>query len=381
MMRFAAIEGLRGWLAWTVVLCHLVVISSLHALDFGPQIRTAGNHAVLVFIIISGFVITHLVTERPEPYGTYLLRRFMRIFPLFAVTCAIGLFITNIYADTISRVPWAADPTFAWDLESINGTARSIHEFFWAHIFAHLTMLHGVISSNILPYSLYALNPPAWSISLEWQFYIVAPFVVVMAGKSRAILLALIIAAIEIAFRFGAFGKYESPSFIAGIAGYFALGIASRLAYPALIGAIRRPYGVTAAILTLLPLGWDAAPLLIWGLVMVGLSLNLSDPCTASFARAYRFVLESPAATYFGSRSYSVYLGHGTVLALSHTLWLYMFPTAMHVSTFFGVSAMTIPGTLIFSELLYRGIERPGIALGSRMASRLNGHAPIFGTG
>jgi peptidoglycan/LPS O-acetylase OafA/YrhL len=383
MMRFAAIEGLRGWLAWTVVLCHLVVTSSLHARGFGPQLRTAGTYAVLVFIIISGFVITHLVTERPEPYGTYLLRRFMRIFPLFAVTCAIGLFVADIYADTLSRVPWAADPTFAWDLESITGTAHSIHEFFWSHLFAHLTMLHGVISSSVLPWSLYALNPPAWSLSLEWQFYIVAPFVVVMAGKSRAIIpLALTIAAIEIAFRFGAFGKYESPSFIGGVAGYFALGIASRLAYPALIGAIRRPYGVTAATLTLLPLaGWDAAPLLIWGLVMVGLSLNLSDPGTASFARAYRFVLESPTAAYFGSRSYSVYLGHWPVFVLCHALWLYMFPTAMHVSTFIGVSAMTIPGTLIFSELLYRGIERPGIALGSRMASRLHGYAPIFGTG
>src|ERR1700746_1845719 len=92
MKKFVAIEGLRGWLAWAVVVCHLVQTSDLYAMGLGPALVQVGLFSVLIFIIVSGFVITHLTIERPEPYGTYLVRRFMRIFPLFAVTCIIGFF-------------------------------------------------------------------------------------------------------------------------------------------------------------------------------------------------------------------------------------------------------------------------------------------------
>ena len=104
MKKFAAIEGLRGWLAWTVVLCHFAPITNMEK-GLGRHLVWAGLYAVLVFIIISGFVITHLVTERSEPYRDYLLRRFMRIFPLFAVTCVIGFFTTNLFLcrDCISQ--------------------------------------------------------------------------------------------------------------------------------------------------------------------------------------------------------------------------------------------------------------------------------------
>lgn len=67
MTRFTALEGLRGWLAWTVVLCHLAMTSDIHAKGLGPAAVEAGRAAVFVFMILSGFVITHLVIVRPEP--------------------------------------------------------------------------------------------------------------------------------------------------------------------------------------------------------------------------------------------------------------------------------------------------------------------------
>src|SRR5690242_3337403 len=110
--KFRSIEGLRGWLAWTVVLAHLAFVSNLYARGLGGVLRQLAAPAVFVFIIISGFVITHLLHERSEPYSTYLLRRFMRIFPLFAVTCVIGYFTNDLYADTLSHVSYAGDPSF-----------------------------------------------------------------------------------------------------------------------------------------------------------------------------------------------------------------------------------------------------------------------------
>ena len=229
MKKFAAIEGMRGWLAWTVVFCHFAPITNMEK-GLGRHLVWAGSYAVLVFIIISGFVITHLVTERSEPYRDYLLRRFMRIFPLFAVTCVIGFFTTNLCAETVSRSPWALDPAFDPALQMFTRWSHTIHDFFWPHVIAHITMLHGAISSNLLPDSPYAFNSPAWSISLEWQFYLIAPAVIMIARRHGAIIwFALLIALLEIAFRHGLFGKFDSPSFLPGAAGYFALGIASRL--------------------------------------------------------------------------------------------------------------------------------------------------------
>ena len=324
--------------------------------------------AVLVFITISGFVITHLVTERPEPYGPYLIRRFMRIFPLFAVTCIIGFYASDIHAVTLSHVAWADTPSFADRLAWFVGVAHSDHEFFWAHVLAHLTMLHGAISTRLLPFAPHAFNPPAWSISLEWQFYLLAPFAISLIRRRRAFIwLAAAVAVVECLYQLGFLGVFETPSSLPAAAGYFVLGIVSRLLYPEFVGSIRY-FTAMPLFIVLLPLGWDAVPILVWAVIMFGLLIDRSDANAAPFTKCYEGMLESRFATYCGSRSYSVYLSHYSILAVSHALWLAVFPTAQKVSTLIGVSAMAIPLTFVIAELFYRGIERPGIALGSMLA-------------
>ncbi len=370
MKKFVAIEGLRGWLAWAVVVCHLVQTSDLYAMGLGPALVQVGLFSVLIFIIVSGFVITHLTIERPEPYGTYLVRRFMRIFPLFAVTCIIGFFTTDIHAAALARVAWANAPSTYHAEKLFADISHSNHEFLLAHALAHLTMLHGVISNALLPFSQFAFNSPAWSLSLEWQFYLVAPIVIVLARRPHTLVwVALAIAILELAYQVGALGDFRTGSFLPGAAGFFALGIASRLIYPTVAGALRKPGAILALCLVLLPLcGWDSVPLLIWVLVFAGLVLDRSNAEVTSFARTYRRWLEGPVATYFGSRSYSVYLGHLPLVGVCHWVWLDMFPLANRAATFFGVSAMVVPLTILAAELLHRGIERPGIAMGSRLA-------------
>jgi peptidoglycan/LPS O-acetylase OafA/YrhL len=371
MRKFIAIEGLRGWLAWTVVLSHLAQTSGIGPNGLGPALLRLGHCAVFTFMIISGFVITHMIAARPEPYGPYLLRRFMRIFPLFAVTCAIGYVTNDIHARTLSEVAWAADPDFANTVANYANIAQSNHEFFWAHAIAHLTMLHGVISETLLPYSQYAFNSPAWSLSLEWQFYLIAPFAIMLAARPRIIVwVALAIAALEIAYKFGLLGNFSLPSFLPGAAGYFAVGIASRQILPMIRTTIRQPGPIWALLIVLVPLGWAVLPIVIWAVVLTRLVVAPSRAGTPSFMRIQQIAMESRIATYFGSRSYSIYLCHLPIIAVCHALWLGMFPHAQQIPTFFGVSAMAVPLTIIAAELLYRGVERPGIALGSRLARR-----------
>src|SRR5262245_32686612 len=102
MNRYSAIEGFRGWLAWMVVLAHVTEVVDAQGVwhIFGEL----GHPAVLMFVIVSGFVITHLVIEKPEPYPSFVLRRFMRLFPLFSVTCFVGYFTSQMYASSLAKL-------------------------------------------------------------------------------------------------------------------------------------------------------------------------------------------------------------------------------------------------------------------------------------
>ncbi len=244
----------------------------------------------------------------------------MRIIPLFAVTCIIGFFTNDIHAAVLARVAWAATPSTYHVEKLFTDISHSNHEFLWAHALAHLTMLHGAISNAILPFSQFALNSPAWSLSLEWQFYVVARFAIVLARRPRTLVwVALAVAIFELAYQVGALGNFRTGSFLPGAAGFFALGIASRLIYPIVAGTLRKPGALLALCLVLLPVcGWDGVPLLIWVLVFAGLILNRTNAEGTSFARSYGRCLESPVATYFGSRSYSVYLGHLPLVGVCH---------------------------------------------------------------
>jgi peptidoglycan/LPS O-acetylase OafA/YrhL len=374
MNRFRAIEGLRGVLAWAVGFSHLVYFADIYTHGFGALISHLGRPAVLIFVIVSGFVITHAIIERPEPYLSYLTRRFMRIFPLFAITSVIGYFACDVQVETLARVAYSGDSDFDF-VPLVSGIASSNHQNLLLHVLAHLTMLHGAISDGALPFSAYAFNIPAWSISLEWQFYVIAPFVLMIVIRRRFLVPAAIaLAVIEGAFGAHLFGHFYQPSFLPAAATYFAIGIACRLIYPSVAGSTRYPIGIAALIIImLLPIsGVPIASVLVWMLVYLGLIVGPEVSSGSFFAQVHRRLWENPVILYFGSRSYSIYLTHMLTITLCHFVWMRLKPLAGPFETFVGLSVMTVPVTMAAAELLYRSVERPGIALGSRVAQWLN---------
>jgi peptidoglycan/LPS O-acetylase OafA/YrhL len=70
----------------------LVHVGWLAGFDGSIQ-HTAGVYAVDGFIILSGFVISQLLVTKNEPYGLYIFRRFMRLFPAFIACLAIALLV------------------------------------------------------------------------------------------------------------------------------------------------------------------------------------------------------------------------------------------------------------------------------------------------
>jgi peptidoglycan/LPS O-acetylase OafA/YrhL len=364
--RFDAIEGARGWLATGVLFVHTCALSQTPTSKIATVLNSGlGVALVMAFVIISGFVITHLLLTRNEPYPAYIFRRFMRIFPVFAVTCYVGYLCTPLFLAAVSR-RYGDNNELVQFASCMN---QGQIQYFWANFLAHLTMFHGVISAKVLPCSATTFNGPAWSLSLEWQFYLAAPLVIALARRETTSLAALAgITVLCLGARHGDFGQYEHLSFLPLAIPYFALGIASRVIYPKLVTSVTTPAVALGLLGTLVPLGWKVLPVVIWGILLVFLVTDRRAllRMDAAIMRLGAQLLESPFARFVGKRSYSIYLFHFPILgALTYSLPL------NGLQLFAALLAIGGPLTLLISSISYHLVERPGITLSNRVANSL----------
>jgi peptidoglycan/LPS O-acetylase OafA/YrhL len=150
--RIPSLDGLRALSIGLVLLAHLTGTQHFPA---GPELGRwqLGNLGVRVFFVISGFLITTLLLEEADRTGTislkqFYLRRFFRIFPAFYGFCAV-LFVLD-KAQIIALRPGDL-------VAAVTYTVNYHHDRAWYA--GHL-----------------------WSLSVEEQFYLLWPAVLVFAG-------------------------------------------------------------------------------------------------------------------------------------------------------------------------------------------------------
>lgn len=142
------LEAIRGFAALYVVLFHALPQKiMLFGINVGVLFRF-GPEAVIVFFVLSGFVIKYSwERSKDKSFGYYFKRRFIRLYvPLFFIFL-MG-YLIKCYADGS-----LADPD-------------------WQTLFGNIFMLQDVISQkpNVLS-ATYMGNGVLWSLSYEWWFY------------------------------------------------------------------------------------------------------------------------------------------------------------------------------------------------------------------
>jgi len=366
MRHYSGIEGLRAWLAWTVVAWHLL------------QFFGVGQHgaagiaatAVDVFIIVSGFVICNLVVTRPEPWRVYIVRRAFRIFPAYLLVLAASVGGTLLAAAAYRDLGWAQDPGFTFGALFLD-TVKSTQDHPLAHALLHLGLLHGAVSDGVLPHSSIAILGPAWSLSLEWQFYLIAPFfVAALAHRSTRYFALAAAALLLIAFKAGWFGQYDLPSSLPAAGMLFAVGILSRLFFPT-VAQLRRPLVWVIPCLAFACLSAESRGIGLWGaflIVMAAHSRGEAGFERTPIARAWRAAFEHALPRALGARSYSVYIVHWPLLQLCFAL-VYAHGGTGKFAGLIEVALLTVPLTLLASEALYRYVEQPFIGIGRSVAS------------
>lgn len=142
------LEALRGFAALYVVLFHTFPQKIyLLGINVGVLFRF-GSEAVIVFFVLSGFVINYSFKKsKDKSFKQYFIRRFVRLYIPLIFIFLLGYLIKSYSEGTL------ADPE-------------------WNNLFGNLFMLQDVISQkpNVISPT-YMGNGVLWSLSYEWWFY------------------------------------------------------------------------------------------------------------------------------------------------------------------------------------------------------------------
>ncbi|WP_421504956.1 acyltransferase family protein [Erwinia rhapontici] len=175
---------LRLMLAVCVIIDHTQLI-------FGRRMF-GGSNAVEAFFMISGFYMAMILNEKYIGVGSYfkfISNRFLKIYPVYYV-CMVLILVVSLLFWCFNNDSLRIGPYFNY-FNEIPFSAKSLLIFSNLFIFGQdLVMFSGVdVHSGIFYFTndfrtsspqLYnlLLNPPAWSISVELMFYLIAPFIV-----------------------------------------------------------------------------------------------------------------------------------------------------------------------------------------------------------
>ena len=307
MRRLYCLDGLRGLLATYVLLGHMAPFAAIpypiaHALSHGGA-------AVDVFFMLSGLVILRsLESLRYQPVP-FLTARIARIYPVYLVMFTAAVAVQAVPVN-FAQMPWIGPVSPARDIWSTGWPAHAP-----AEIGAHLLMLHGVLPQGYLPDAWVSFLGSAWSLSTEWQFYLLAMLLAGRIGAKRLSLALLGVAALGLSWQSVAPDAWTfSRAFLPVRAHYFALGVASGL-------LLRNPQEgrrwfalVLAGALLLSPLRGGVEKLiapLVWT-VCLGAE---AFPAHA-LMRGVGSMLRTPILLRLGAWSYSIYLANEPVQKL-----------------------------------------------------------------
>lgn len=357
-------EGMRGLMAWWVVLGHVANRIGIHFssdLSAPWKLIVLTNIPVDIFIALSGFAIFTLLSKDRSDYFRYMLGRFFRIYPVYVFCLVVGILLFDWrYAQLL------VDPLVSSaHLQATTMLAQSIHDYYPQHIIAHLLLMHGVIPDQVIYGSGQAFVGPAWSLSLEWQFYLLAPLLFVLMNRQKyiAVLIGVLFIGLDLASRFyglsfsyGAFLPLKIGFFFAGMATFFYRNDNRSLAALLLL---------IAFVQVLLSNNTKAGliSLLLWVLLSIVI-LNHSG-AGSSLARGVRQALSSNVLKFIGKLSFSIYLIHVFVIDfLASYLLQYSISDLSQVQLYLLLLIPTVLLTLLVSILIHYSIEAPFIRLG-----------------
>jgi len=179
---FPNLNGLRFIAALLVIIHHVEQLKYIYGLpnNFSSSfIQIIGELGVILFFVLSGFLITYLLLEEENRTHTiavrdFYARRILRIWPLYFLIVALALFLLpNISLFTLPEYDKAR-----------------VYEDLSSKVFLYVFFLPNLVTPllGVVPYAAHL-----WSIGTEEQFYLLWPPILKVAKKYRMVLMILIL--------------------------------------------------------------------------------------------------------------------------------------------------------------------------------------------
>lgn len=362
--RYLELDSLRGVAAATVVFHHFFYVfrdtPAYPAIQHSPlRIFIAGNEAVILFFLLSGFVLSIPFNKQSsQNYREFLVKRFCRIYlPYIAAVglAAVGDFFLH------STVPSGN----SW----IDGT--------WSRTpTLRLLLQHALM---LRKFDFAQLNTAFWSLVYEARISIIFPALWWIGNRVRSAILLPASFAFTMALAFLSRRLHMPDTCITLLyASFFLVGILLCKNLDRISAWVQRQstlsriaVGVTALACFYLPGAMELplhplpVPITVqtylrnW-LQLVGAAYFLISAITST---QFRHILHHPALVHLGKISYSLYLVHGTIL---FTLIRIFYGRV----NFAWLAPVYLLGTYLATEAFYFGVEQRSMQIGRRLATR-----------
>jgi len=347
MPRLPAIEGLRAVAVTAVVLYHLPV-------SWLP----GGFLGVDVFFVISGFLITSLLTSEVLRTGRVSLRHFWfrrarRLLPALLFMLAIVVAVSTVFArDALSLL--------ASGLPAVLGYFTN-----WWLLFHHVSYFQSVGRPPLILH--------LWSLAVEEQFYLLWPLIVLLAvgrhGRVRRIgWVALAGAIASSTWMAILFQSSQDPSRVYfgtdTHAGGLLLGAALAIAFPpwSRAGTVTKSARRLMSVVGLAAFGGLITLMVIlnqYGTFTYRGGLQLATVLTGVVILVATHpavrgagILATPVFQWIGTRSYAIYLWHWPIFQLTRP--------GLDVSlSGWELTALRLALVAVAGDLSYRLVEQP----------------------
>jgi exopolysaccharide production protein ExoZ len=158
------VQGIRAWAAIAVMLFHLggaVASEKYFGLTWAAAFTGLGTHGVLVFFVLSGFIIHHVHGRdlgRPDRIGRYVLRRLLRLYPSYLAVFLLvagATLVTGLGADGLPRDWWDILKTLTlWPQNKavVGGTGAPVIIVAWSlqyEVLFYLAFAIGILNRRI----------------------------------------------------------------------------------------------------------------------------------------------------------------------------------------------------------------------------------------
>ncbi len=337
------IQALRAFAVMAVFAYHTV-----------PERLPGGFVGVDIFFVVSGYLVGGALVGEAMSTGRVALARFYarrvrRIAPLATVVAVVTIVATSFTTSPLRLILWGSPAGVASvtrdGIASVSGVAN---------LWFGVSNRGYAMDSYVSPFTHY------WSLGVEEQFYLVAPFAIVLAFRAGRKVGALAIAAMSVlvfdvtiaGYGTGGIGTFYSP---VSRAWELGIGVLVAIAVPWLRQVAPRATVTTGlvwiswvalagcAVAIETPFGWPT----IASAIPVGATAAI---LAGGAVREAGRLASLSAFQWLGDRSYAIYLWHWPVIAIAAPLS----PFSREVT-----SAAVFVVTLVLSAASLNWIENP----------------------